>query len=613
VGFLKMEIKYSDGVDIEAGILQLVEGATDRSSFSAIGKDQYWDWPVRYHLSPERANLFRHMDLSGLDILELGAGMGGVSRYLAEQAKTFVAVEGTQTRFNILSKRLEDLSNWTGVVSNIEDFKTDQKFDVVCMVGVLEYAELYIDPLPGESPFTSLLAHAASFLKPGGVFFLAIENKYGIKYWAGAPEDHTGQMFDGICGYSMEKTPQTFSRKRLLNFLKTVGINEVEEYYPWPDYKLPQAVISRALVDQFPEIAADIAADSMTRDPNPSLEFFPTSLAARQAIYSGLISDISNSFLLVGSPDPESETLKHVLGKSLGEKEVAWHYSFSRSQPISTTFKLDAGENRPVVSKQTLREAVSRQVGQYVRWKEVPPAPVLLGPKVSHLLKRAAYYQGREAYEDMLVNFLKETFEQFKLDSGQLKPEAYDAVPQNAVWAEPGQYDYFDLEWVLTAPMSKEWLVLRTVLCEIPSAKVLPSGAYGSLEDLFRSLCTKLDLDADPHKVTQREAEVQAEIGTGLSIEALPAYYRKLLREPMRSDMFPRDPSVEGYLRQSVTDENLGAKLHKLENEVNSLKSLLNRRSVRLALSMTSKLKRLKVWSFSAANILILDAINLLI
>src|SRR5436305_8587745 len=103
-----MEIEYSDGAEVESGLLELVRRARDLGSDTAPGVERYGEWPVEYHLSPERGNLVRHLDFSGLDVLELGAGMGAVSRRLAESAKSLTVVEGTKARFQVLSERLRD-------------------------------------------------------------------------------------------------------------------------------------------------------------------------------------------------------------------------------------------------------------------------------------------------------------------------------------------------------------------------------------------------------------------------------------------------------------------------------------------------------------------------
>ena len=59
------------------------------------------------------------------------------------------------------------------------------------LIGVLEYAELYVKPVAGESAFVTMLKRARECLKPGGAILLAIENRLGLKYFGGCAEDHT--------------------------------------------------------------------------------------------------------------------------------------------------------------------------------------------------------------------------------------------------------------------------------------------------------------------------------------------------------------------------------------------------------------------------------------
>jgi 2-polyprenyl-3-methyl-5-hydroxy-6-metoxy-1,4-benzoquinol methylase len=594
-----MSIDYSDG-EIEGTILELVEASREKSSLSAIAQERYSEWPIRYHLCPERANLFRHLDLEGLEILELGAGMGAASRHLAERASFFMAVEGTESRLNVLKSRLSDLDNWDAVQANIEDYRSDRKFDVVCLIGVVEYAELYINPPDGESPFLYLLAHATSFLKPDGVLIVAIENRNGIKYWAGAPEDHTGQMFDGICGYSTEKTPRTFSRLRFLNFLRAVGHTQIEEYFPWPDYKIPQAVVTKRLIDSMPELASDIAADSVARDANPPLQFFPTALAAKQIIYSGMLADMSNSFLFVASPKRKSETLRKVAGRTLVKEELAWHYSLGRQHPLATVFS--ATTEGPVVNKRFLTADSSTSTYDKVVWNELKDAKIIDGAKISNLLKRIAYFDGKQAFEDFLVGFLDKTLAQWQVDERHLVPEALDAIPQNAVQEDDGSFSYFDLEWTYHQPIEKEWLVFRSIFCDPSTSKVLPSGSYESLEELYEVLCRRLNLKPDLERMVRLEAAVQGEI-SGEDEGEMYTRYLAFARQRLNSDMFPRNPEVEGIIRQTLGEEAVGEKLQELQSQVQTMNSLLNRRSVKLALAVAQGIKRLKPGSKTSTKI----------
>lgn len=185
-----MTFDYSDGDQVEERLLEILAEASDLGSSAWIARDlQERSWPIRYHLAPERANLVRHLEFDGLDVLELGAGLGGVSRYLAEEAGSLTVAEGSTRRFRGLELRLRDLDGWRGRAARIDELEPTPSYDVVCLVGVLEYAEMYHRAPAGSSPFEALIRHAAAHLRPDGVLLLAIENRFGLKYWAGLAED----------------------------------------------------------------------------------------------------------------------------------------------------------------------------------------------------------------------------------------------------------------------------------------------------------------------------------------------------------------------------------------------------------------------------------------
>lgn len=80
--------------------------------------------------------------------------------------------------------------------------------------------------------------------KDSGRLVIAIENKFGLKYWAGCREDHLGTYFTGIEGYHTGGVARTFTRRGLEEILHKTGISEYAFYYPYPDYKFPTTVYS---------------------------------------------------------------------------------------------------------------------------------------------------------------------------------------------------------------------------------------------------------------------------------------------------------------------------------------------------------------------------------
>jgi hypothetical protein len=75
---------------------------------------------------------------------------------------------------------------------------------------------------------------------------IAIENKLGLKYFAGCAEDHIGIPFHGVQGLYETRAPRTFGRGELAEHVRDAGLPHAAFLYPLPDYKLPRIVLRRA-------------------------------------------------------------------------------------------------------------------------------------------------------------------------------------------------------------------------------------------------------------------------------------------------------------------------------------------------------------------------------
>ncbi len=192
------DFSYSDGDEVEERILAIMRSSLDRSSKSLELQKAITDWPTNYHFNSCRANLLRpvrHL-LKG-QILEIGAGAGAITRFLGECGAQVVAVEGSERRASIVASRCADLSNVSVIADDFAVFQTGARFDVVTLIGVLEYARLFFKVGTGD-PVDALIVKARGFLRPGGILIVAIENQLGLKYFAGCAEDHLGQAMVGI-------------------------------------------------------------------------------------------------------------------------------------------------------------------------------------------------------------------------------------------------------------------------------------------------------------------------------------------------------------------------------------------------------------------------------
>ena len=314
-------IDYSDGEETEQRLQHIIDTASDISSLSPELRQHCADWPTTYHLSGLRANILRPFEITAEhDVLEIGAGCGALSRYLGECGASVLALEGSFRRARIARSRTRDLDNVTVVAEKLSAFETSQQFDVVTLIGVLEYAALDDDV---DEPAKAMLRKAASMLKPDGVVILAIENQLGLKYFAGAPEDHIGLPMYGVEGRYKKTQPRTYGRQDLARLLSTAGLNATSFMAPFPDYKLPVSIVTEAGFCSDGFDAGAFARQSVRRDPQlPALLGFAPERVWPEIIRNKLGLDLANSFLIVGAQVPSALPDPQVL---------AWHYSADRA------------------------------------------------------------------------------------------------------------------------------------------------------------------------------------------------------------------------------------------------------------------------------------------
>ncbi|EKN62795.1 class I SAM-dependent methyltransferase [Schinkia azotoformans] len=287
LAFYTGQDQYSDG-DIEDELLEIVKKYED---YEIIIKNDN-RWPILYHLSKYRANIIEWYPMSkDKTVLEIGAGCGAITGVLCEKTHHVTAVELSKKRSMINAYRHKSNGNLEIIVGDLNKIEFTEQYDYITLIGVLEYASLFTE---GKTPFFDFLMKIKQLLKPGGKLFIAIENKYGLKYWAGAREDHTGRFFDSIEGYSGEVSARTFSKRELMSLLENVGFSNQQYYYPIPDYKLPFRIYSDERLPHVGELR-----DLIHNYDQQRFQLFNESVAFDEIIVDGNFPFFSNSFLVV--------------------------------------------------------------------------------------------------------------------------------------------------------------------------------------------------------------------------------------------------------------------------------------------------------------------------
>lgn len=461
-------IPYNDGDEIEQRLFAIINSVQDRSVLSAELRAYCTDWPSTYHLSSARANILRPFESSLRGkVLEIGAGCGAITRYLGECGAQVLALEGTLRRAAIAKARTRDLENVTVLAESFSTFESEEKFDTITLIGVLEYASMFVD---AEQPDVAMLQKVRQLLKPTGRLIIAIENQLGLKYFAGALEDHVGIPSFGIENRYKPKGVRTYGRAAISLLLKNAGFQSLQFLAPFPDYKFPASIVNESGFNCEAFDASALAIQSVRKDPQlpATLSFQPE--RAWQPIFENEIAlDLSNSFLI------SAHTL-NVDAEEKGEEErtLAWHFSTSRRPEFcKVTRFMESSPSQIVVGcTRPLTNARDNESRGYLSNRIDSKLPYIKGSTLSSELLDTVTRDGwsnREIaafihrYFLALSELTGTTIDFDGLFDEDLSGKFIDAIPQNMVFDEDSNFRLIDSEWVLDRSISPAFLLFRAL------------------------------------------------------------------------------------------------------------------------------------------------------
>ncbi|MDD2466581.1 MAG: glycosyltransferase [Desulfobulbus sp.] len=463
-------IKYSDGNAVEQHLARILTEAKDLSIFSVELAAKCTDWPSLYHLASTRTNILRPFQdiLHGARVLEIGAGCGAITRFLGESGVDVLALEGSPRRAAIARTRTRDLPNVTVLAEKFDQFRHDQRFDVITLIGALEYANLFTSD---ENPPLAMLRQIRSLLQPDGKLIIAIENQLGLKYFAGAPEDHIGQSMYGIEGRYRKDQPQTFGRKVLAQLLCGAGFASAQFMAPFPDYKFPVSIVTEEGFSATDFDASSLAWQSVRRDPQlpPSLSFSPE-LTWPAIFKNGIALDLANSFLVVASPSG---------GQHNDGYPLAYHYSTDRRPEFcrETRFVRNASGLLSVHYRRLARLAgkATKTPDSGYRFllpeNDVYTLGCLFSKEFVDLVSNPGWaIQDVAAFIDRYISLLRRLLNrdgypsELKSVYEKLPGRYLDAVPQNLVLDADGQVAFIDAEWTAEFGIELGHLLFRGLL-----------------------------------------------------------------------------------------------------------------------------------------------------
>ena len=488
---------YSDGA-IENELLGIVRNAA-RVEYPSIIESKS-SWPILYHLSPLRANIVDWLPIDKTaKVLEVGSGCGAITETLSRKAGE---VELSARRSHINAYRNQDSDNITIHVGNFSDIEPSlpADFDYVCLIGAFEYGQSYIAT---QTPYQDFLKIMLRHVKEGGRLVIAIENRFGLKYFAGCKEDHLGTYFSGLEGYPEGGSARTFTRAGLQKILAACGVTEYSFYYPYPDYKFPTAIYSDKRLPHAGELTDNIR--NFDRD---RMVLFNEKYVFDTVIKDGMFPEFSNSYLVVIGKEPDISYVK---------------YSNDRREDYAIRTQMQDGPEGRVIRKIPL----TKQAGDHIRrieaayrllQKRYEGSGLSINPcKLSEDGESIEFpYEKGVTLEELLDECLerKDSEEFYRLfdkyyslisygqESGVTD---YDLIFAN-ILVDGGRWTLIDYEWTMKKAVSAKEVAFRAVYCYVLEEEKRNALDFGVILDRL-GITQK---EADEYR--RREAKFQKKV-----------------------------------------------------------------------------------------------------
>lgn len=230
---LENEIKeiLSTGKDVETLIIP-----------EEISRDAY------LCLTKKRENILKWYKFKeNASVLEVGAGYGELTEYLCGHVGHVTCYERKTERIDVIKMRCKAYDNLDCCCGYLQEQKWSEKFDYIFIHDIFALSRKFFK---AEDASTEMLKFLLSYLRPEGKILLLIENRLGLKYFAGAAEEISTQFFWGLKSYDEDERCRTFSKAELNDILEKSGIKKTNWFYPYPNLVYPLEIYTDEIMEK---------------------------------------------------------------------------------------------------------------------------------------------------------------------------------------------------------------------------------------------------------------------------------------------------------------------------------------------------------------------------
>ena len=317
----------------------------------------------------------------------------------------------------------------------------------------------------GKAPYQQFFDVIKKHLNPDGHVILAVDNRYGLQYFAGCKERLTGKYFEGLEGYGNSEGISTFSKEAVLEMVKEAGFASAKTYYPYPNFRYMTALYTDEHLPAPGELNKNLCNFEEER-----MILFNEAAVFDGLIKEGKFQEFSNSYLF-------DLTLEE---QECEEELLFLKYSVERDEAFRIRTEIvRKADGTKVVRKVPYGEKAKAHVEKIKHWEEAlreqyEPAGVSVNRCT--LTDKGAEFEflKGETLESVLDDYLeKDDFEGF---IGEIKkyiakleqivsPKAnnVDLIFSNIILNNDGKWNVIDYEWTFEAEVPLRFIVHRAI------------------------------------------------------------------------------------------------------------------------------------------------------
>ncbi len=536
-------IRYSDGLSHEQALLSVLNKTQDLRWCSTELQAHCNNWVMQYHLSPLRSQVISALSLpeSG-PILEIGCGCGAISRYLGDCGYSVDAIEGSDQRAALARHRCKGLDHVQIYHANARKLNLPSRhYAAVLFIGVLEYAGAFAEQgISPEQEVVAALQQVIPALQDHGVIIIAIENRLGFKYIAGAREDHYAVANIGLYDYPAHDGAlwqryggiKTWDLQQWTTLIDQVGGLHKRLYYPFPDYKLPQVLLADTFIKANPychSVLRQLQSSDRCGTWLPPVE---EELYWRSMAQADCLDRFANSFCLV-------------LGRTQDSVDQCLNFDFVQFPGLQQHIEFRHISYKP---------ATTNTIHQLYWDPNHQPGEAAHDPAHQEPAEYS-YYEGEplidqwrqtlDSYADpaILHRLLQQYWNYLCLQSSSSPVEGklFDALPTNIIVDPSGQWHSLHQQWVWNAPIEPEYVYFRALL-------YFALSHNNHLDFLHRQGITRvadfIDLglrivDLDPTVQINRCCALEQQFLDQVLLPQFSQNVRKLLQQGLHDPNFP--------------------------------------------------------------------------